>query len=604
MFTNKNKLIGFIALIVVIVLIASTAIALIADNAIKKTQAAADEEIAKLNETIARLESALTGASGDLEGAQNALADLKQQLADAQGDLSAHQTLVEKYEAIIDAWTQATPGVNEAIIAIQAAYSSIEDAVNKGLLPATEAEALVDAKMDAIYGVIRSTNPDKIVEDFQDKVDEVSAKRYDKILEAMIEAVKVDGVTHPEDVEGVAGCRDYLEEHKDVLASYEEAVKALEDALEADRLSDIADKFVAAAGEIPEIIVHGSLDNNACLNAIVAAETAYMAVDPSLLTRADVVAAKAVVDAARARYTVLENAVNGSYEADGVTYHKGATEINTEINDLVVGLTVSTKTALDMLASDIEAWVAYYAIDEANMPLIHSADLEAKQAEFDAKLENLVATYGKLVEALEDPDFVTVSINSGKAIENAKAALAAVEALAADTDVEGLVDGLTAGTVQAHRDAIAAADAAYTALIGLITDLQEWILKVHAAGFNALDLNDNLAVIEAKKAALEAEGYELSVLNTVKASDDANDYVALYDAIVLYPAKKVAYDRLEAIKTDYINLAGTDELRDQVTDVYKTINTEISDANTAEALEQFTVDYIDAKFATIFSTEK
>ena len=48
MFTNKNKLIGFIALIVVVVLVGSAAIALIADNAVKNAAAElAAQEAAK-----------------------------------------------------------------------------------------------------------------------------------------------------------------------------------------------------------------------------------------------------------------------------------------------------------------------------------------------------------------------------------------------------------------------------------------------------------------------------------------------------------------------------------------------------------------------------
>ena len=47
MFTNKNKLIGFIALIVVVVLVGSAAIALIADNAVKNAAAELAAQAAK-----------------------------------------------------------------------------------------------------------------------------------------------------------------------------------------------------------------------------------------------------------------------------------------------------------------------------------------------------------------------------------------------------------------------------------------------------------------------------------------------------------------------------------------------------------------------------
>ena len=45
MFTNKNKLIGFIALIVVVVLVASAAIALIADSQLKQNAAQTNAEL-------------------------------------------------------------------------------------------------------------------------------------------------------------------------------------------------------------------------------------------------------------------------------------------------------------------------------------------------------------------------------------------------------------------------------------------------------------------------------------------------------------------------------------------------------------------------------
>ena len=152
MFTNKNKLIGFIALIVVVVLVASAAIALIADSSTKKALADAQAKIEEL-------ESALNGADADLDKAEKALADLKAQLSAANGKLDVLEDLTEKYEELISSWTATTPAIRAFIQEeINPVYDEMLAAINSGYVDGVSAEDVLNEKMDLVIWALRSAD--------------------------------------------------------------------------------------------------------------------------------------------------------------------------------------------------------------------------------------------------------------------------------------------------------------------------------------------------------------------------------------------------------------------------------------------------------------
>ena len=171
MFTNKNKLIGFIALIVVVVLVASAAIALIADGSTKK---ALKDAQAKIEE----LESALDGADSDLAAAEKALNDLKAQLATAEGNISGLEKLVEKYEELLSSWTATTPEIRAFIQnEINPVYDGMIEAINNGYVADVDAEDVMNEKMDLVIWALRSADLTAVraeLEENKAKFDELS----------------------------------------------------------------------------------------------------------------------------------------------------------------------------------------------------------------------------------------------------------------------------------------------------------------------------------------------------------------------------------------------------------------------------------------------
>lgn len=537
MFTNKNKLIGFIALIVVIVLVASAVIAVLLDGAVKKAQEEANKEIEALNATIAKLETLLSATEKDVEAAEKALTDLKNQLTSTGADLDAAEKLIAKYEELIDAWTKATPEVNEAVIAINAAYASLLE--NKDLLPADALVGLEDARMDAIYGAIRSADPKAVADNFiNDVVAGIEDQRYDNALKALIEAVKENGVTYPEDVEGIAGVDAYVEELK-ALANADVVLKALEDAgllaeveqlhvdLKKDHLDDIAAEFIAKVEAIETPITLNSeaaiVDAIAALDALLSKCDEYGMHDH--MNRADVVAAIDTVKGYNNRLDVLKAA---KVEADA---------INDRIAAQTVAADIATRDAIAQLKADIAVWESKYAIDDANRYLVN--DVTGLETAYAAKLAELQALYDAFKAAVEA--IGTVTVESKPAID---AAWTAYDAVKGFTDADVVLGLVTPNTVGELHAVLVAAQADYDALIALIAEIRAEIDRLHgndpAVSYAEVD------ALNAKCDQLVALGFELTVINT-----ETVDYVAKLEEVRLIPVKNEVIDKIHAVYVDY-----------------------------------------------------
>lgn len=528
MFTNKNKLIGFIALIVVIVLVASTAIALIADNAIKNAQAEADAEITKLTETIAKLENALKGANTDLDAAEKALADLKSQLATANGNIAGLETIVANYQTIIDSWTKTTPEIQGFIVSeVNPAYDEMIAAVNAGYVENITVEDVISEKMDLVIWALRSSDLAGVRAQLQDNINAFNDIRLDLELDRLIALVKEGGVTYrpDDDKAGIVACEDYLAAHpvlqNNATKDYEGQIAELNALYEAAKKAYLADEFIKAVAAIdPAVDGNSYVTLNTDTTAVKAAWNALVGAcvdEAEALALTGVQAAHNVWTAVEDRLVVLADA------------QSAAKNINDLIDAVVVATDVATGDKLADLRTKIATWSATYAIVKADEPLnwyVNDDALAALEADYADKLEALKELYKALVDALADPNFTTITVDSLAAIDAAQDAFDAVKVYA---DVEELL-GLANGTMAGHQAAIDAARDAYEALVKKINDLKDLIKKTYDAGFKAADLNTNLALIEAGLVDLTNEGHDINVVIGA-------EYLAMVEVIRLYPAK-------------------------------------------------------------------
>lgn len=581
MFTNKNKLIGFIALIVVVVLVASVSIALIADNANKKAVADAEKRIEELKEQLAQ-------AGADLDAAESALNNLKSELQSAGADLDAAEEKIQKYEELIAAWVAATPHVREKLEELSEIYR--EAVANPVLLTEETREALSNAYMDATYAVIRSADLDAVVEGFEATVAEISKDSIDSVLQSMIDAVEADGVTYPDDVEGVAAVKEYIRPYLEsadhaIYDALEEVgvldnARALEEALIAAEANYLVDAFVAAVEAIETPITLNS-DIETAVEAWEALVVMGSHVsDP--LNREEVVAARATLDTYEARYAVLEAA---KVEADS---------LNAQIESLSasVAASVATKTAIETLLADIEAWVVAYDIDEANRPMVNdTADLEAA---FEAAVEALRAEYEAFKAAVEAIGEVTHE--SGALLEAANAAYVAVSNKA-DADV--LLALTTPNTVGELYGKLCAAQAEYDAIVALISSIRNEIDRLYDADPNVT--HAEVAALNALVEQLVAD-FDITVINT-----ETVDYVAKLAVVRLIPSKNDALANIHNIYNEYYaaNEAGSRDVLVRLANSYAAQKAHVNGLTSLEEIEACGADaYIRGLFDAAINAEE
>lgn len=543
MFTNKNKLIGFIALIVVVVLVASAAIALIADSSTKKALADAQAKIEELN-------SALTGANADLDKAQDALDDLKAQLANADKEIEGLGDLVDKYQAILDSWVSANENhdVRLAIEDLNELRAKAEESLV--FVDSAKVTELLDGRTldewyaDCMYTIIRSADPYAGLTDFETLVNGLVENRADTTLDAMIEAVKEGGVTYdPDDKPGIDACEDYLANHpvlQNTAKDYEGQIAELKAQYDAAKKAYFAEKFIAEVAKVDPAVdgnTYVTLDTDT--TAVKAAWDELVAVcadEAEALALTGVQAAHDVWTAVEARLVVLANA------------KVAADDLNAKIAGVTVEATVATGDIIKALKADVAAWGTTYAIDKTLEPLnwfVNDDAFAALDAAYAEAIANLKALHDALLEALKAEDFVHITINSEAAV---KAAEDAYYAVAKYQDVEALVD--CNGTMAEHKAAIDAAKALLAEKLALVNEIRALIDAMEKAGYTEVlvsVLEQNIAVIDAKVALFLTDADNaIEHLNTA----DKN-YVEALEAVRLYDNRAKALDMIETVQNEY-----------------------------------------------------
>lgn len=539
MFTNKNKLIGFIALIVVVVLVASAAIALIADSSTKKALADAQAKIEEL-------ESALDGADADLDKAEKALADLKAQLSAANGKLDVLEDLTEKYEELISNWTATTPAIRAFIQEeINPVYDEMLAAINSGYVDGVSAENVLNEKMDLVIWALRSADLTAVRAELEKNEEEFNDLRLDLTLDAMIEEVKKDGVTYdPDDKPGIDACEDYLANHpvlqNNATKDYEGQIAELKAQYDAAKKAYFAEKFIAEVAKVDPAVdgnTYVTLDTDT--TAVKAAWDELVAVcadEAEALALTGVQAAHDVWTKVEARLVQLANA------------KVAADDLNAKIAGVTVEATVATGDIIKALKADVAAWGTTYAIDKTLEPLnwfVNDDAFAALDAAYAEKIAELKALHDALLEALKAEDFVHITINSEVAV---KAAEDAYNAVAKYQDVEALVD--CNGTMAEHKAAIDAAKALLAEKLTLVKEIRDLIDAMEKAGYTEVlvsVLEQNIAVID-DKVALFLQGAD-NVIEHLNTAD--KNYVEALESVRLYDNRAKALDMIETVQNEY-----------------------------------------------------
>ena len=584
MFTNKNKLIGFIALIVVVVLVASAAIALIADSSTKKALADAQAKIEEL-------ESALNGADADLDKAEKALADLKAQLSAANGKLDVLEDLTEKYEELISSWTATTPAIRAFIQEeINPVYDEMLAAINSGYVDGVSADDVLNEKMDLVIWALRSADLTAVRAELEKNKAKFDELRLDLTLDAMIEEVKKDGVTYdPDDKPGIDACEDYLANHpvlqNNATKDYEGQIADLKAQYDAAKKAYFAEKFIAEVAKVDPAVdgnTYVTLDTDT--TAVKAAWDELVAVcadEAEALALTGVQAAHDVWTKVEARLVQLANA------------KVAADDLNAKIAGVTVEATVATGNIIAQLKADVAAWGTTYAIDKTLEPLnwfVNDDAFAALDAAYAEKIAELKALHDALLEALKAEDFVHITINSEEAV---KAAEDAYNAVAKYQDVEALVD--CNGTMAEHKAAIDAAKALLAEKLTLVKEIRDLIDAMEKAGYTEVlvsVLEQNIAVIDAK-VALFLQGAD-NVIEHLNTAD--KNYVEALESVRLYDNRAKALDMIETVQNAYFPV--------NVYDAASQLRTLVDTAKTEAEIDKWAVKENVENYYDTFLAEK
>ena len=510
MLTNKNKLVGLALVIALVGLICSSVIAFISIDNAKKENEMAQVKITELNNSIDLLEASLK---------------------DTNKDISEHEERINKYQEIFSAWTKATPIVKEAIDKIMASYGDVT--FNFHLFPTEKLEGLEDEMMNAVYTAIRSTDPLSVAADFEKVIAKANESRFDNVLKAKLEAIKENGVTYPEDADGVNDARAYYDKFLNnyaVIKSFVEQeldkeLARIEALLDADEEDDLSKAFEEAVAKInAPITLKTSLSE-----ANIAWDALYAVLESDDILADATIKARILLD----NYSVRANELaRAKVVADA---------INSKIENLKITPDITTKTFIDGLEKEINAWINDFKIDEANMYLI--SDLTPVKNAYESAVSELRALYEAYNRAVTN--IGDVNINSKATINFAFEAYNAIKNY---RDTDKLLGLESPNTVAELYAVLQNAANEYNYLISLVDTIRteiDRLLKVDCCVTQA-----DVDALELKINELISLGAPLKVINT-----ETVDYVARLGAVRLLPSKNAAQEQIKNKYDDYCDKA-------------------------------------------------
>ena len=359
MIKNKNTLIVFVAALVILVLGVSVIFQSAAIKDVKAANGDAKEQIDTLCGRIDSLNSALNNTSKDVEKYKSELEKNKSELAQNKNEVEKNKQEIKKYQEILNAWNNASPKVKGALETVSSAYSELLK--NAHLYPEHMLDGVYDDMMNTVYAIIRSTTPDKLANDFANKLNSFDSERFDIIMKAMIDAVKVDGVLFPEDVKGYEDALAYYNSFANnpaVLNSFKENgfdrdIEKLYAMLDADEERDLAKVFVDTvnAVDLPLTLATSLKD------AMLAWDTLQNALEVGDELDKDTLETRALLDSYIKHIEDL---------AENSTPHNCANCIRAKLCEFLSTLDDVTRTLVDEVVKEIEALLDIFNIEEAN----------------------------------------------------------------------------------------------------------------------------------------------------------------------------------------------------------------------------------------------
>ena len=513
MITNKIKLIFFIVALAIVALGVSSFLALKSIEDAKIENENAKFKIEELNNSLNALQSALENTNDEI---------------------SDHEERIKKYQEIISAWSKATPDVNNAVKKIMSAYEDV--AKNSRLFPKDKIKGLEDNMMNAVYSVIRSTDPQSLADNFVKTITQLNESRYDNIIKSKITQIKKDGVTFPEDTKAINELRAYYNsflENSAVIESFkvmglDKEIASLEAQLDADEENDLAKAFEKTVSEIKTPITLATVLDT----ANTAWKTLYNALEKDDKLAENTAKARALLDT----YTVRINQLKLAKEK--------ANAINSKISALKIYADIATKNMISSLEAEISAWIKEFQIDDANMSLVNDlTPLKKAYEKAIADLRTLYEAYKRAVEGIGK-----VNVGSKPLID---AALNAYEAIKEFKDTNALLSLEKENTVEALFDTLQRALYSYNYRVELIDSIRTEIDRIHSADPDVS--HEDIAKLNLKVEELLAIETSINVINEGK-----TNYVALLEEARLLPYKNEAFVVVKTTYDTYYEQANND----------------------------------------------
>ena len=513
MITNKIKLVFFIVALAIVALGVSSFLALKSIEDAKIENENAKFKIEELNNSLNALQSALENTNDEI---------------------SDHEERIKKYQEIISAWSKATPDVNNAVKKIMSVYEDV--AKNSHLFPKDKIKGLEDNMMNAVYSVIRSTDPQSLADNFVKTITQLNESRYDNIIKSKITQIKKDGVTFPEDTKAINELRTYYNsflENSAVIESFkvmglDKEIASLEAQLDADEESDLAKAFEKTVSEIKTPITLATVLDT----ANTAWKALYNALEKDDKLAENTAKARALLDT----YTVRINQLTLAKDK--------ASAINSKISALKIYADIATKNMISSLEAEISAWVKEFQIDDANMSLVN--DLTPVKKAYEKAVADLRALYEAYKRAVEGIGKVNVG---SKALIDA--ALNAYEAIKEFKDTNALLSLEKENTVEALFDILQRAIYSYNYRVELIDSIRTEIDRIHSADPDVS--HEDIAKLNLKVEELLAIETSINVINEGK-----TNYVALLEEARLLPYKNEAFVVIKTTYDTYYEQANND----------------------------------------------
>lgn len=579
MFTKNIKLIGIVALIVVIVMVLSTVIAVNNDKKVAGELGSAVEDISgsvndakkDLEKEIAALKDAINSLKGELADAKDVIAKLEEAGVKLENWEAATEVVLEKlaeakevYSSYIN-YSNATE-TTEATLNFASNYAYLStNAVEYFKAYLTIAESAIERatsveEMDAIIAGL--------------KADYDAIPTHYEALYTAFETVEADGVTYDDydnikaldklfksaDVDFFAVAED--EEEKDEIVVLEERLDAIYDEFK----PIVIESFVALVAALPEKAEDVRMSHKDAIEAAMN-EADFLG---DVLTEEDVEELQADEDFVK----VVEHYVAciGMYDAVSYVY-EAALDLNETLANAVkeggvlaagIKADVATREVLEQLYAEVDFWTNVVAAD---------FDLDPESETFDAEVASyydatILAGYeAALAEAAGDMakyanEFVTI-VNALVITNNSKDDLAAadatykafIDAIGNYTpDVVDYILGVEENGVVAAWELLNTKQTVYNDIIAIIDSITELAERVviacpgHATGVTC-DCENVGEIDWTVVAGVDFTTYEADLARLLGNYGLAEtvldaDAAAIYKLIRVYEAKQAAIERL------------------------------------------------------------